>query len=371
MAYRVEDICRVMDAWAPPGLAYDWDRAGLHTGAPDQPVAKVLTCLTVNAGAVAAAGRAGADMIVAHHPLIWEPLTHLRADDPVAALCLRIAGAGIACYSAHTNLDVAPGGVNHLLADALGLEEIGPLVVPPQAGQWKLVTFVPESHLAAVRDAVCAAGAGEIGDYVWCSFSSPGTGTFLPGASAQPFSGRRGALSEEAERRFEVLLPKVRAGAVVAALRAAHPYEEVAYDLVPLEGRDSRFSLGLRGALPKPVALRDFAAAVCESLDLDHARFVGDPRRKVRNVAVMGGAGAGEIPRIPAGVDVYVTGDVKYHEADAALARGLAVVDAGHAGTEKAVATAMAAHLKRALKGLSVKPYVEPEIFNLVARHGR
>lgn len=371
MPVTVRDVCEAMEAWAPPGLAYPWDRAGLHTGAPGQEVSRVLTCLTVNAGAVDAAEKARADMIVAHHPLIWDPLKHLRSDDPAAALCLRVAAAGTACYSAHTNLDVAPGGVNHLLAGMIGLRGTRPLSVPPQAARCKLVTFVPETRLAAVRDAVCGAGAGEIGAYRWCSFSAPGTGTFLPGDAANPHVGQRGTLNEEPERRFEAVLPQARAAAVVAALRAAHPYEEVAYDLVPLDNPDPRFSLGLRGTLPKAVTLRAFADHVRAALDLPHARFVGDGRRKVREVAVMGGAGGGEMGRVPPGVDVFVTGDVKYHDADAALARGLAVVDAGHAGTEKAIATAMASHLKRALKGLHVKPYIEPEIFHVVARHAR
>jgi putative NIF3 family GTP cyclohydrolase 1 type 2 len=183
--------------------------------------------------------------------------------------------------------------------------------------------------------------------------------------------GARGRLSEEPELRLEVVVPQGCADGVVAALRAAHPYEEVAFDLLPLEGQDPEISLGLRGVLPRRVPLAAFARAVCDALDLGHARVVGRARAGVRQVAVLGGAGGGEIPKIPSDIDVYVTGDVKYHEADAAQARGLAVIDAGHAGTEKAVAAAMAARLKQSLKGLPVKAHVEPELFALVTRHAR
>jgi dinuclear metal center YbgI/SA1388 family protein len=309
-------------------------------------------------------------MIVSHHPLIWDPLTTLRRDDARAALCLEIAAAGIACYSAHTNLDVVRYGVNWFLVALLGGgNDATPLFPVPHAEMWKLVTFVPESHLAKVRDAVCGTGeAGGIGKYTHCTFSVAGTGTFMPGPEAQPFSGKKLKLNEEAERRFETIFPKHAVSHVLAALRAAHPYEEIAYDLVKLENGDPNVSLGLRYTLQKPMALGAFAKRVCKSLGIAHVRLVGDPKRKIRNVAVMGGAGGSSAADVPGDVDVFVTGDVKYHEALDANERGLAIIDAGHHGTELPIVRFIQSRLQVMLPKLRVTTYLEPDPFTAITR---
>src|SRR5690606_24939344 len=162
----------------------------------------------------------------------------------------------------------ARGGVNDVLAARLGLENIRPLMAAPQPPMMKLVVFVPDTHLREVREAVCAAGAGVIGDYSQCSFSTPGTGTFLPGASTTPYAGQKNIVNEEPERRFETIVPKARLKAVLAALLAAHPYEEVAYDLFELANRDESVGLGRRGTLAQPVALDDFAKTVKARLEI-------------------------------------------------------------------------------------------------------
>ena len=368
MATRVRDIVAIMDAWAPPQLAYEWDRAGLALGSPDDTVRGVLTCLTITSGAFAAAKKVRATFIVAHHPLIWEPLKSLRGDDAQAALCVDLAKAGIGCYSAHTNLDVAHAGVNHALADALGFTDTSPLFSIPHAEIWKLVTFVPESHLANVRDAVCAAGAGGIGDYTHCTFSAPGTGTFLPLADADPFSGKKFKLNEEPERRFETIFPKHALHVVLSALRKAHPYEEPAYDLLKLENPDPQASLGLRSTLAKSIKLAAFAEFVRKRLGLSHLRYSGKSTASVKNVAIMGGAGGSSAGRVPGDVDVFVTGDVKYHDAVDAMERGLAIIDAGHHGTELPIVNAMSSRLRDALPKLPVTPYLEPDPFVAIAK---
>lgn len=362
----VKDVIAAIESFAPAGLAYSWDRMGLATGAPDQPVKKVLATLTVTGDALKAAKRAKADMIVAHHPLIWDPLRSLRSDDAQARLCMAVASAGIACYSAHTNLDVAPGGVNDILFAKLGLTDRAPLFPVEHTSMVKLVAFVPELHLPPIRDAVSQAGAGIIGNYTHCGFSAPGTGTFRPSDEANPFVGGRGILNEEPERRFETLVPKEKLPAVLAALIEAHPYEEPAYDVYPLEAPRSDHSLGLIGALPEKTPLKAFARQVCKALEIDHVRFTGAPGTPVQTVALMGGAGGGSTPRVPAGVDVFVTGDVKYHEAVDAQERGLNIVDAGHHGTEKLIVPWFAKHLKATCKGLRVATYVEPDPFRTV-----
>jgi dinuclear metal center YbgI/SA1388 family protein len=360
---KIREVIEVLEAWAPPGLAYDWDRSGFSLGDPDADVQTVLVALTVTEDARKRAAAAKAQLIVSHHPLIWQPLKTLRMDDPQVRLCRGLLEDNIACYAAHTNLDVAPRGVSHILATQLGLQDCAPLFAGEQAEQVKLVTFVPEAHLEAVRGAVCTAGAGIIGDYTFCSYSSPGQGTFVPGDAADPFLGQKGALNVEDERRLEVLVLRARIERVVAALRRAHPYEEPAYDVVPLLTTDSTAGLGARGVLEAPMTLEAFAQVVLDTLALTHLRVVGAAHRTIRSVAVMGGAGGSSVRRVPRDVDAFVTGDVGYHDALEAATRGLAVIDAGHSGTEKGVVDALAGYLKRHCAQLTTETYIEPDVF--------
>lgn len=361
--WRVQDVGRAVEELAPVSLAYSWDRSGLAVGAPSAEVSSVLFALTLTDEVVDAAGRAGAEMVVLHHPPIWELLRSIRYDDPLTRPLLALVRLNMACYSAHTNLDLAEGGVNDALADRLGLAVRGPLISAPQAGLRKLVAFVPESHLDAVRDAVCTAGAGTIGAYTRCTFSAPGVGTFEPGAGAQPYAGEVGRLCEEPERRFETLVPAARVDAAVDALLRAHPYEEAAYDVYTVEGTDPAVGLGRLGVLPKPVKLATFAEQVKTALKTPHVRYVGPPDRDVQCVGVIGGSGGSELGRVPDGVDVIVTGDVKYHDASDACRRGLAVVDAGHAASELPVLDVLEKRVQRALPGLRTACYEEPELF--------
>lgn len=364
----IQDVCDAVDRLAPPALAYSWDRVGLSCGHPGDSVSGVVIALTVTRDVLKLAQRARANLIVSHHPLIWEPLRSLRADVPHTALCLDIVQAGMACYAAHTNLDVVPGGVNTVLAERLGLNDLAPLIPVPHAAQVKLVCFVPESHLADVRNAVCEAGAGIIGEYTHCSFSAPGVGTFLPSDKARPFSGLKHTVNEEPERRFEVLAPKAHLGAILAALVKAHPYEEPAYDVIPLEGADRAISLGLKGTLSRESTLNRYAAKVRSDLATSHVRVVGDGPRRIRTVGVLGGAGGSEIGAVPPDVDVLVTGDVDYHDALHALDRGICIIDAGHVGTEKWIVPALARYLKSEFPKLKISEHDEPDPFRVVTK---
>lgn len=364
----VADVIRCVDELAPAPLAYSWDRAGLDIGAPTDPVTKVLVALTVTREVLTAARRAKADMIVAHHPLIWDALDSLRSDDAHARLCLDIAAENIACYSSHTSLDVVRGGVNDILFDRLGLTNRAPLFPVPQAAMRKLVVFVPDSHLVPVRDAICTAGAGAIGDYSFCTYSGPGTGTFVPGKNTNPYVGERGKLHQESERRLETIVPAALLSQVIDAMMSAHPYEECAYDVYPLDMTDPDVSLGLRGELAETTTLGEFSEQVCAQLEIDHVRVSGKQKSKIRRVAVMGGAGGGSTPQVPDDIDVFVTGDVKYHEAVDAVQRGLNVIDAGHHGTEKWIVPWLADRLRAGLDGLKVSTYVEPDPFSVVTK---
>ncbi|HVM00607.1 MAG TPA: Nif3-like dinuclear metal center hexameric protein [Egibacteraceae bacterium] len=354
---RVADWVALVDRHYPERDAAAWDATGLQVGAPDDAVTRVLVCLDVTDAALDEAAREGCDLLLAHHPLLFRPLAALTPRTAAGWLALRAARQGTAVLAAHTNLDVAEAGTTAPIVEALGLADVRPLVpAAAEPGQeLKLVTFVPHAATAAVLAAVSAAGAGVIGEYDQCSFRVAGTGTFRPSAAANPASGTRGRLNEEAEDRLEVVVPRSRLGAAVAALWDAHPYEEVAYDVYPLvsvPGRGGAKGLGRVGDLAEPTPLRAVADRLATALPAPFLRVAGDLSRTVRRIAACGGAGDSLVAAAQAaGADVYVTGDLRHHPALDALTLGLALVDAGHHATEAAALPAF----RRALAGAAAE----------------
>jgi dinuclear metal center YbgI/SA1388 family protein len=341
VADTVADWVALTDRHWPERDAEGWDRAGLQVGDPAAAVDTVLVCLDVTREVLDEAEAAGAQLVLAHHPLLLRGLERLTPDTAPGALALRAARAGIALLAAHTNFDGAEGGTSDPVVALLGLRDVRPLV-PPRFGdlgqQVKLVTFVPAEHTAAVLDAMSAAGAGQIGEYAACSFRVAGTGTFRPSERANPAVGERGKLNEEPEDRLEMVLPRGRAAEVVAALRGAHPYEEVAFDLVPLVALpESGKGLGRVGDLAEPMTLRAAARLLAGGLPSSFLRTAGDPDRLLRRIAVCGGAGDSLIgAALASGADCFVTGDLRHHPALDALTMGMTLIDAGHYPTEAA-----------------------------------
>lgn len=348
MLVTVADVLAALERRAPARLAEQWDNVGLQVGNPQAPVRRVLTALEVTDAVLAEAVSLQAELIVSHHPLIFRPLKHMRLDDPITLRIARALQEGVAIAVLHTNFDIARGGLNDLLATEIGLNKITVLDNIRPTALCKLAVFVPVSHLEAVHTAVCDAGAGRIGQYSECTFRTEGTGTFRPLPGADPFIGAVGEREEAAEVRLETIVPEDRLEAVIRAMLAAHPYEEVAYDVFRLENPGLPQGLGCLGSLSETIGLQQLAELVRDRLGLKYVRVAGDPRRGVRTVAVCGGAGATVIPAaIRAGADVLVTGDLKHHDAQAALDRGLALIDAGHFGTEKLAGSWLASWLEQ------------------------
>ncbi len=342
----------VIEGRYPARHAASWDHVGLQVGDPAWPVERVLVTLDVTGEVVAEAADGPATLIAAHHPLLFRPLTSLTPSTASGRTALAAAGARVAVTAAHTNLDVAVdgAGTSQPVADVLALADAEPLTRHvAESRRCKLVAFVPPESVDAVIDGVSAAGAGVIGEYERCSFRVRGTGTFRPGAGADPYSGEGiGVDAAEDEYRVEVELDRGRIREVVAALLAAHPYEEVAYDLVPLL-EDPGVGFGLVGALPEPTRLAEVAERIRGALPAPHLRYAGDPERIVERVAVVGGAGDGLIDAAAsAGADVYVTGDLRHHVTLDALEQGLALIDAGHHATEAAALPAWCERLRQA-----------------------
>jgi len=342
---RVQDLLGLLHGLFPPELAEEWDNVGLQVGDPTAPVQRVLVALDPTGEAVAAACERGAQLLITHHPLLFKPLRRLTADDPVGRVVWQAVRNGVAIMAAHTNLDVAADGLNHWLAARLELTEVEPLQ-PVPGNLLKLVVYVPATHADVVAEALFAAGAGEIGAYDQCSFRVAGTGTFRPGPGTTPFIGSAGRREQVEELRLETIVPQRRLGRVLEKMFKAHPYEEVAYDLVPLSNQLPAAGLGRIGRLTAPLSLEVLSDRVKTVLGCANLRAVGELSRMVGKVAVCGGSGAGLIHEAQRrGADVLVTGDIKYHEARQAEELGLALLDAGHFATERLAARELAARV--------------------------
>lgn len=327
----VGEITGFIETFAPLGLAEPWDRVGLQIGRTAAAVNGITVCLDVTKKVISGALAGDCRMVVSHHPLIFRDFKNLTDASASGLLALSAAEAGLAVYAAHTNLDKGPEGINDALADSLGLADIEIL----EAGDnlYKLVVFVPEKAIAAVRTALGNVGAGTIGLYSHCSFSSRGIGAFRPGPKAMPHEGKVGKDNLVEECRLEVEVGGADIDVVVKAMLEAHPYEEVAYDLYELRKRDKRNGLGRVGNIPE-IGLSDFIDG-CIRCFGDQVRFAGPASVKIRRVAVCGGSGAGLAEAAAnSGADVLVTGDVSYHDALKAIDMGLIVIDAGHDATE-------------------------------------
>ena len=333
----------------PSGDAADWDQVGLHVGAPDDVVTGVLVCLDVTEAVVDEAVDLGANLVLAHHPLLFRPLSRLTPDTAAGRIALHAARRGVAILAAHTNFDAAIGGTSDPVVELLQLTDVRPLEPLRGPSPFKIVTFVPSEATDVVLDAMGSAGAGVIGEYTTCSFRTPGTGTFRPSSVANPAIGERNELNAVAEDRLEMVVDADAISAVVAALRAAHPYEEVAYDIVPLANRTAQVQgkgLGRIGNLPQPRSLAAIARLIGERLPSPHLRLAGKPEVNVQRVAVCGGAGDALISTArSAGAELYVTGDLRHHPTLDALTQGLALIDAGHYWTETAALPAMSQRL--------------------------
>lgn len=335
----IRDVAQALEAWAPPGSAQSYDNVGLQVGDATRSVECAVLALDMTPAVLEEAQEHGATLIITHHPLLFRPLKRVTADSFVSSLALRLAEAGIALYSVHTNLDAAPGGVSFALAEHLGLEDVAFLDGFDET-LVKLVTFVPHDHFDAVRAALAEAGAGRIGDYEACAFATMGSGFFRPGEGANPFIGQAGGELEQVEEvRLEAEVARWDLGRVVAAMQAAHPYEEVAYDVYPVQQKNTRAGLGAVGTLPAPELLSAFLNRVADRLDAGSLRYAGDPEATVERVAVCGGAGSDFTGKaLSAGADAYVTSDVTYHQFFDVLDTDghpqMALVDAGHYETE-------------------------------------
>lgn len=331
----VADILDAVEQLAPPRFAFSFDKVGLQVGDANSEASALLVTLDLCPDSLDAAIRLGANVVVAHHPLIFTPISSLTGQDRTERLVQALIQRDCSFIAAHTNWDCAEGGINDVLAQKLGLNRIEEFGSTSKAGQLKLVTFVPIEATERVIGALARAGAGKIGHYDNCAFVTEGQGRFRGNEASNPAIGKPGVLETVRENRVEVVLPESLTSLCISALRGSHPYEEPAYDLYRVEGF-SGHPIGRIGSLPNPLNASSFMDLISDKLNTVCRAWHPQRSKPLTKVAVVGGAGSDEWRNaLKAGADTLVTGEVRHHHGIEASEEGLLVIEAGHYATEQ------------------------------------
>ncbi|MBK1440643.1 Nif3-like dinuclear metal center hexameric protein [Parapedobacter sp. ISTM3] len=330
----LQELTDYLESLAPLDYQEPYDNAGLLVGSPAKPIKQALVSLDCTEEVVDEAIDLGCDLIISHHPIVFKGLKRFNGKTYVERVVMKAIKHDIALYAIHTNLDNVTGGVNSKIAERLGLQKTAILSSRKELLR-KLSVFVPASHAEEVRAALFAAGAGHIGNYDECSFNVAGYGTFRGGEGTNPFVGSRGKQHREEEVRIEVVYPIDRERKLLIGLFKAHPYEEVAYDIYPLQNNHPQVGSGLVGELDHPLPELEFLRLLKEQLQasvIRHTALLGKP---VARVAVCGGAGGFLLgAAIRSGADAFVTADYKYHEFFDAEGK-IMIADVGHFESEQ------------------------------------
>jgi dinuclear metal center YbgI/SA1388 family protein len=331
---KLKDLCSFLDSGVPLSFQEGYDNSGLQVGLPEREISSALVTLDVTEEVMNEAVAGKIDVIISHHPLIFNGIMSLAGKSYTERILYEAVKNDIAVYSAHTNLDAFSNGVSRKMSEKIGLEEIR--VLSPSVNKLlKLVTYIPESHIEAVKKKLFESGAGVIGNYDQCGFTTSGTGSFRANEMAKPFTGEKGKIQFEKEIRFETILFSHLKEKVIKALLNAHPYEEVAYDLFALENKNAEIGLGCVGKFHNPVSENEFLKLVCSVFNAKGIRYSKLTGKSVRKVALCGGSGASLINlAISSEADVFLTSDIKYHDFFKAENKIL-LVDTGHFESEK------------------------------------
>lgn len=331
---KIKDISLFLESIAPPGLQESYDNAGLIIGNQENNCTGILTTLDITEQVLEEAIHKNCNLVVAHHPIIFRGIKRLNGKNYVERAVIFAIKNDIAIYAIHTNLDNVLDGVNSKIAEKLQLQNCQ-VLLPKKETLQKLVTFSPEKNAIDVRNALFKAGAGAIGKYDECSFNVKGEGTFRAGEGSHPYVGKQGELHVEEEIRIEVIFPTLIQNQLIRALKEAHPYEEVAYYIQQLENVRNDIGSGLTGELQEPLSENQLLELLKDQFHLSMIKHTAFLNKPVRKIAVCGGAGIFLLPNaIAAGADVFITGDVKYHEFFDADGR-LLLADIGHFESEQ------------------------------------
>lgn len=331
---KLSEITQELEKYAPISLQESYDNAGLLIGDNNQDIERALITLDVTESVLNEAIENNCQLIIAHHPVIFRSIKKLTGRTPTEKIITKAIKNDVAIYAAHTNLDNVVNGVNEALCNRIGLKNTR-VLKPMAEALRKLVTFCPNTNAEQVRNAIFNAGGGHIGNYDSCSFNTEGKGTFRALEGSNPFVGDKNELHTEAETKIEAIYPFYKEVSIIKALKESHPYEEVAYDIFPLINDWSYAGAGMIGFLEQPAETRRFLSGLKKTLNLSCIRHSTINRKTIRKVAVCGGAGSFLIKEaISAGADIFLTGDIKYHDFQEAT-ENFIIADIGHYESEQ------------------------------------
>lgn len=336
MTVKVADIVKIMESLAPVGLAEKWDNPGLQVGSLEWPVKKVWIALDATPQVVDAACENDADLLITHHPLLFKPLKTVDFSTSAGSAILKAARNNLSIFSAHTNLDSASGGLNDELALKIGLTKVRVLGKSVEPEKCKVVFYVPSEYKHKVMNALFETeAAGVIDKYTCCSFSCSGKATYKPGEDARPYEGSPGELTTVDEVRVESVVLKKDVDMVVDRLKTVHPYEVMDHNVYPLLESGLQQGLGRVGGLGKKTTLSELALQLKNDLGLSAVKIAGNGDMEVSRVALCTGSGSGLMESFfKSGADVYISGDLHYHDARAVEDAGLGMIDLGHFASE-------------------------------------
>jgi dinuclear metal center YbgI/SA1388 family protein len=329
-----KEIIKYLEAWAPKGIAWEKDNVGLQIGNPDDKIKNIILSLDLKEEVIDSAIKENCNLIITHHPLLFYPLKNLDfSKDINARMIERMIKNNITLYSAHTNLDFTKHGVSYQLAKKLNLKNIK-FLKNLNENQLKLSVFVPLTHVDKVAESIYQAGGGMIGEYSNCSFRTTGTGTFKGSDQSNPSIGKKSVVESIEEVKLEVLVDRWKLNQVISSMKNAHPYDEVAYDIFPLQNDNVNYGIGALGELEVSIDIKEFLNFISSKLRISTLRYTRGNKKKIKSVAVCGGSG-GELLNgaIKQNADAFVTADLKYHTFQDAEGKIL-LVDAGHYETE-------------------------------------
>ena len=357
---NLKSLIKKIENKYPLNLAYDWDNVGLLVGDFNMDAKKVLVVLEANEKVINEAIENEVDLIITHHPFIFKKINKINTSDLKGKLIHKLIKNDVALYSMHTNFDIAFDGLNDYFMELMGFEDCKILDITNNEVLYKLAVYVPTTHIKKVKEALAKSGAGHIGNYSHCSFSSEGIGDFKPLEGTNPFIGSVGEIESVEEIKIETIVPQKVLGGVISSMINAHPYEEVAYDLYKLENKGKSVGLGRVSKLKEDISLQELCNNIKEKLHMTHIRLVGDINTKISKVAVVTGSGADMVKKAQrAGAEVIITGDVKYHDAQDALDMGMCIVDCGHFDTEDIFKDAM----KRFLDNIEEIDVIKSDVY--------
>jgi len=354
---KVKDIAEEIEKLVPLRLALDWDNVGLLIGDAERQVKNVLLTIDITGEVLSEARKMKTDLIISYHPVIWDGLKKITSVGS-GSVAFKLIRSNIAVFSVHTALDIVEGGVNDALAETVGISDGKPIGDFVEGGgyMYKLVVFIPVDSAQKVANAIFRAGAGIMGNYSHCGFTAQGYGSFLPLEGAKPAIGKKGKLEKVAEIRFETIVPAEKLNDVITAMKKAHPYEVPAFDCFKLYNKLSKFGLGRIGKLLKPTPLDAIITKIKKHTGAKAIGIVGKDKRLVRTAAVCAGY-CGKIINqvITAKAELYLTGELKHHQALAAQQANVTCLCLGHSVSERFMLKKFAKRLQKTLGEVKIR----------------